>query len=185
MNPIILLIIPLLYKQSNAMNQRGNINASVQKVSSLNTANIFSNMDLEERKEMIQNIMPYLSGRDKSTMLKLQDMLDIVFKLNRIKDNNYKLVDLQYLDNLPLLEKAQGVLKEVSKHLQGEEKYNTEKIMDLMNGVEIARVNLQSLKKNGTRDPNTVVQSMNPLITGKQNTMDKVKNMLNLLNEAD
>lgn len=185
MNPIILLIIPLLYKQSSAMNQRGNVKSSGQRINSLSTVNIFGNMDSEERKEMIQNIIPYLSGRDKSTMLKLQDMIDIVFKLNRIKGSNYKLVELQHLDNLPLLEKAQRILKEMSSHLQGKEKDSTEKMIDLMNGIEIARVNLQSLKKNGTKDPNVVIQSMNPLITGKQNAIGKVKNMLNMLNEAD
>ncbi len=184
MNPIILLIIPLLYKQSNALNL-GNLNFLGRSLNSLGASNMFKNMDSEERKEMIQNIMPYLSGRDKGTMLKLQDMIDIVFKLSRIKDSNYKLVDLQYLDNIPLLEKAQRVLKEMSSHLDGNEKDSTEKMIDLMNGIEMTRVNLQSLKKNGTRDPEVVVQSMNPLITGKQSKMKKVKNILNMLNEAD
>lgn len=201
-SPLLLLIVVLLCSQNNRNNSNiynvsstdnnteesiGKLNAcrSNKKNNKVSDSVLFKNIDLEERQEMIQEILPYLNIGDRNTITKLQDMLDIIYKMNRVRGNSYDGNDYRQLANVSFLENTQEIIRKIAPHLNKTDRINSDNVINLIKGIEMAKYNIQKLNRSGNQNPQNIIESLKPMIEGESVNFRKIKDMLRKLNEEN
>lgn len=141
------------------------------------------NMDVEENKQVLSSILPLVNPNDKNIILKFQDLIDISYKLNRISSNEYDKRYAEYINDLPFLEKAQSVIKSVANNVNSIPKQNVDNIIQMLQNIDEAKKNLERVTAKGKVDDKDIAQSYKPLISKDGGKIEKLKNVLKILND--
>lgn len=123
--------------------------------------------NIDNKKTLIENIKPYFSFQEQSTLNKVQDIIDIISKFNKVKSSRYDNNVLTLSENLPKTEKKERILEEIAKHLEGKGKVVADNLVDTSRRVQMAKNNLDNHKNK--------VSSQNI------NKMDKLLNLFDSL----
>lgn len=103
--------------------------------------------DISNKRELIKNIKPYFSFQEQSTLNKVQDIIDIISKVSRVKSSKYENNISSLLENLPSDEKREKILEEISRHVEGKGKVIADNLVETSKRVKKARYNLDNHKK--------------------------------------
>jgi len=137
---------------------------------------------------------------DLNSLMKVQDIIDVLYKINRIKDNSYDQNFNRQLNNMPPVDKAQDIIKYISKNSDLMTRQNADILIDILRNVNEVNHNINSnirSSKNNRNGRNTenirnsknsenyknVSNSKKYSIKSDDNFLDKIKNFLKLLND--
>lgn len=90
---------------------------------------------------------------DLNSLLIMQDLMDILYKINRIKDNSYDQNFTKQLDNMPPIDKAQNMIRYFSKNGDSMTRKNADIFINILkniNEVNINKNNVSNKNNNGS-----------------------------------
>lgn len=120
---------------------------------------------------------------DINSLVKMQDMMDILYKLNRIKDNSYDQKISKHLDNMPPINKAQDILKYISRDTDNMSKENAELFINILKNIDEVKNNLNNINQKKHEKYN--ISSNNNPIYNENDLFGKIKNFLKSLNDKE
>lgn len=131
---------------------------------------------------------------DLNSLFKVQDIIDILYRINRIKDNSYDQNFKGQLDNMPPFDRAQNIIKYISKNSDDMTKKNADIFINILKNINEVNYNGKNFRgqqnfrnQKNNRNKNyrmyrTNSNSRNYPIS--DNTfIEKLKNFLKLLND--
>jgi len=127
----------------------------------------------------------YKNGIDINSLLKMQDMMDILYKLNRIKDNSYDENYSKHLDNMPPIDKAQNIIKYISQNTDNTTKENAERFIKILKNIDEVKYNVNNMNQKKYGKTNIGSNLSNKQIYNNGDTFDKIKKILKLLNDEE
>lgn len=127
----------------------------------------------------------YKKGPDINSLLKMQDIMDILYKVNRIKDNSYDENYSKHLDNMPPIDKAQNIIKYISQNTDNMTKENAEIFIKILKNIDEVKYNVNNMnqKRYGKSKTGSNLSNKQTYKTG--DTFDKIKNFLKSLNDEE
>ncbi len=122
---------------------------------------------------------------DLNSLLKMQDIIDILYIINRIKDNSYDQNFKGQLDNMPPLDRAQNIIKYISKNSDDMTRKNVDILMNILQNINEVNHNRNNFRNNNInyRGYKTKSNLGNYPISDKNNYIEKLKKFLKLLND--
>lgn len=117
-------------------------------------------------------------GADVVSLLKLQDMIDVLNALNRIKDNSYDQEIYDNLNDMNFRDKAESIMRHISKNTDGNTRQNAEIFIDILRNIDM--LNNNQYNKNKKR----YYMGRN-LSYGQSDLLDKIKFFLKSLNDEE
>lgn len=127
----------------------------------------------------------YKKGPDINSLLKMQDIMDILYKLNRIKDNSYDENYSKHLDNMPPIDKAQNIIKYISQNTDNTTKENAEMFIKILKNIDEVKYNVNNMNQKRYGKSKIGSNSSNKQIYNNGDTFDKIKNFLKSLNDEE
>jgi len=127
----------------------------------------------------------YKKGPDINSLLKMQDIMDILYKLNRIKDNSYDENYSKYLDNMPPIDKAQNIIKYISQNTDNTTKDNAEMFIKILKNIDEVKYNVNNMNHKRYEKPNIGSNLNNKQTYNNSDIFDKIKNFLKSLNDEE
>ena len=127
----------------------------------------------------------YKKGPDINSLLKMQDIMDILYKLNRIKDNSYDENYSKYLDNMPPIDKAQNIIKYISQNTDNTTKDNAEMFIKILKNIDEVKYNVNNMNQKRYGKPNIGSNLNNKQTYNNSDIFDKIKNFLKSLNDEE
>lgn len=124
---------------------------------------------------------------DLNSLFKIQDIIDILYRVNRIKDNSYDQNFRGQLDNMPPFDRAQNIIKYISKNGDDVTKKNADIFINILKNINEVNNGNNFRNQKNNRNKNyrmyrTNSNSRNYPIS--DNTLiEKLKNFLKLLND--
>lgn len=145
--------------------------------------------DFKSKSELIDNIKPYFSFNEQSILNKVQDVIEILNKVNKIKDSNYQNDSVALTTEIPRGDKRERILEEISKHLEGKSKKMTDHLIETRQRVKKAQNNILEHKKiiqqqdtNKTDEMMNFMKSLEPILPNKGNKkVKKLEQLIKLL----
>lgn len=149
--------------------------------------------DIDNKRVLIENIKPYFSFQEQSTLNKVQDIIDIISKFNKLKTSKYDNNISALSENLPNVEKKEKILEEISKHLEGKGKVVVDNLVETSKRVKMTRDNLDSHKKVvASQDINkmekilNLFDSLEPIMHSKgKQKIKKIEKVLELIKKPE
>lgn len=121
-------------------------------------------------------------GPDINSLLMMQDIMDILLKLNRIKDNSYDRSFSKYLDNMPPIDKVQNIIKYISQNTDNTTKENAEIFINILKNIDEVNNNMNQ-KKYGNHNISSNLS--NNSTYNKNDLFNKIKYFLKSLNDEE
>ena len=116
----------------------------------------------------------YKKGPDPIMLLKLRDMLDVIYRINRIKDNNYDKSIADNLNKMPPIYQAENLIRYLSDNGNNKKtNQNAEIFMEILKNIELLNQN-----NKGSSNSSYFNKNMNDI-----NLLDKIKIFLKSLND--
>lgn len=107
-------------------------------------------------------------------LLKLRDMLDVIYRINRIKDNNYDKSIADNLNKMPPIYQAENLIRYLSDNGNNKKtNQNAEIFMEILKNIELLNQN-----NKGSSNSSYFNKNMNDI-----NLLDKIKIFLKSLND--
>lgn len=119
---------------------------------------------------------------DMISLLKLQDIMDILYKMNRIKDNSYDKKISKNLDNMPPIDKAQNILKYIFQNTDNMTKENAEMFINMLKNMDKYNNNENQRKY---RKPDIGSKLGKNSTYYNNDIFNKIKYFLNSLNDEE
>lgn len=102
--------------------------------------------DFTNHINIMENIKEYFPQEEQHLLAKVQDVFDILNKINRVREDKYEnLVGIQ--NNIPIIEKKERILKEVAKYTDDSNKELINKVVDTKHNIFKTKENIESHKK--------------------------------------
>ncbi|MBP1926551.1 hypothetical protein J2Z76_002420 [Sedimentibacter acidaminivorans] len=124
---------------------------------------------------------------DLNSLLKMQDVIDILYRINRIKDNSYDQNLKGQLDNMPPLDRAQNIIKYISKNSDDMTKKNADIFINILKNINEVNHNGSNFRnRNNNKNHKIYRTNSNPRnypIIDNNSFVEKIKNILKLLND--
>lgn len=115
-------------------------------------------------------------GPDPVTLLKLRDMLDVIYRINRIKDNNYDQSIANNLNKMPPIYQAENLIRYLSNNSNNKKmNQNAEIFIEILKNIEL-------LNQNSKGSSNSPYFNKN---MDDANFLDKIKYFLKSLNDEE
>ncbi len=131
--------------------------------------------DWEGKSELIDNIKPYFSFEEQRALNKVQDIVDILNKINKIKTSNYNNEALALTDEISNDEKRERILVEISKHLNGRSREMANGIIETRKRFKQANERLSNQNEITSKDQLSKVDTF----------LDIIKCFKPIINEKD
>ena len=124
-------------------------------------------------------------GPDINSLSKMQDIMDILYKLNRIKDNSYDVNYLKHINEMPPIDKAQNILKYISQNTDNATKDNAEMFINILKNIDEVKLNVNNMNQN-KHGNNNISSNLNKKLTYDNNDLfNKIKFFLKSLNDEE
>ncbi|SHH22400.1 hypothetical protein SAMN02745135_00104 [Caloranaerobacter azorensis DSM 13643] len=153
------MIIPLflLFKSENSNINLGNIN-------------------VEDRIEMMKNIKPYFYEKDQKILSKVQDVLEIIYKINRLTDGDYSEEVINTLSDMDRIQRKEKILKEISKYVKERDKKIINMVVDSKERIYETKANISGYKSKATQANANRAESMVDFIKCFKPVLDEKTN---------
>lgn len=115
---------------------------------------------------------------DQISMMKMQDMIDIFYKLNRIKDNSYDHNYSNSLNDIPPIDKAENLIRFITKKNDNMTNQNAEILFNILKNVEL-------INSNQNRHNKRITNSMENSKLYDNDFISKIKFFLKSLNDEE
>ena len=115
-------------------------------------------------------------SQDQMSMMKMQDMVDIFYKLNRIRDNYYYSGSMKGINDVTPVERAENLIRLVSEN-NSQARQNAEIFIDILKNMEMLNTSRYNNKINMRTRRNSTSYG-NDIIS-------KIKFFLNSLNDEE
>lgn len=90
---------------------------------------------------------------DLNSLLIIQDLMEIFYKINRIKDNSYDQSFKRQFDNMPPIDKAQNMLRYISKNTDSMTRKNADIFINILKNIDEINNN-ENYNKNNRNNRN-------------------------------
>lgn len=118
------------------------------------------NINVEDRIEMMKNIKPYFYEKDQKILSKVQDVLEIIYKINRIVGGDYSKEVINTSSNMDRIQRKEKILKEISKYVNEKDKKIISMAVDSKERIYEAKANITGYKNMVTQSNVNKVESM-------------------------
>jgi hypothetical protein len=125
-----------------------------------------------------------LNGKeaDLNSLLIMQDLIDILYKVNRIKDNSYDPNFTRQFDNMQPIDKVQNIIKYISKNTDRRTRKNADILINILGNInEVNRSESSNRKKNSDRNKNKNNQKYSTSLNVGRNSIYDSNSLLNKL----
>lgn len=116
-------------------------------------------------------------SQDQLSMMKMQDMIDIFYKLNRIRDNSYYHGNMKNMNDVPPVERAENLIRLISEN-NSQTRQNAEIFIDILRNMEMLNASRYNNNKISTHTRRSSTTYSNDIIS-------KIKFFLNSLNDEE
>ncbi|MBS4534300.1 hypothetical protein GOQ29_01565 [Clostridium sp. D2Q-14] len=104
------------------------------------------NKDYNKQVKMMKGIKEYFPDEQQVLLSKIQDIFDVLSKINRIKSDEYDEV-IQSQSNLPSIDKKEKILAELGKYSDSKNKELIDKVVDTKRNIFKTKDNIERHKK--------------------------------------
>lgn len=118
-------------------------------------------------------------GPDVVSLLKLQDMLDVLNTLNRIKDNSYDREASNNLNDMNFMDKTESLMRHISDNADGNTRQNAEALINILRNLDMLNNNYR-YGKTGKRP-----EGSRNLSYSESGMLNKIKFFLKSLNDEE
>jgi len=154
--------------------------------------NISVDDDFENKANMIQNIKPYFSESEQSILCKVQDVFDILNKINRMNKSDYNGEIKELSTQISDIDRREIILTEISKFMHGENKERAEKVMAAKKSIFEVKNNLDNYKEIMTSEKvikgSSLVKLMNsfePILNDEyKEKIRKIEKVIGIVNNS-
>lgn len=151
------------------------------------------NINVEDRIEMMKNIKPYFYEKDQKILSKVQDVLEIIYKINRLVDGDYSKEVVNTLSDMDRIQRKERILKEISKYVNEKDKKIISMAVDSKERIYEAKANIQGYKSKAIQSNTNKVESMvnfikcfKPVLDDKTNKqIKKIEKIMEIIKSDD
>lgn len=129
--------------------------------------------------------MLYKKKPDVNSLLKMQDMMDILYKLNRIKDNSYDENYSKHFNNMPPIDKVQNIIKYISQNTDKTTKDSAELFINILNNIDEVKWNMNNMNQKKYGKSNIGSNLSNKQTYSNNDYLNKIKLFLKSLNDEE
>jgi len=122
-------------------------------------------------------------GSEINSLLVMQDMMDILYKLNRIKDNSYDENFSKHLDNIPPIDKAQNIIKFISQNADNTTKESAELFINILKNIDEVKWNVNNINQKKYGKSNIGLSNKSKY--NNNDFLNKIKYFLKSLNDEE
>lgn len=115
------------------------------------------------------------SSSDPNALMKMQDMMDIMYKLSRIQNNGYNSNYARRLNSMTPADKAGSMIRGMASNFDRDTRRSAENFIGILQNIEEMRFNMGTPQ---ARNASTSEYNTGEGFTG----LDKIKNFLKSLN---
>ncbi|WP_427339652.1 hypothetical protein [Caloranaerobacter sp. DY30410] len=151
------------------------------------------NINVEDRIEMMKNIKPYFYEKDQKILSKVQDVLEIIYKINRLTDGDYSEEVVNTLSDMDRIQRKERILKEISKYLDEKEKKIISMAVNSKERIYETKANISGYKNKAIQSNANKVESMvnfikcfKPVLDEKTNKqIKKIEKIMEIIKSDD
>ncbi|MTI49617.1 hypothetical protein [Sporosalibacterium faouarense] len=155
--------------------------------------NLKFDKNFESKSELIENIKPYFSFQEQDTLNKVQDIIEIFNKVNKIQNSNYSKTSTALTQGISSGDRKEKILAEMSKHLEGKGKEIADNLISTRQRLLETSSKLDRHKKgvkgqgvSKTDEMLSLVNCLKPIMPDQgKRRMKKIETILDLMKKPD